>query len=198
MGIKEEDAQCFNPRTRVGCDVGDAVIMTGYVFQSTHPCGVRRAALKIKSLSQSFQSTHPCGVRHHPQSSLAHCHRFQSTHPCGVRRRYALLSILNSKFQSTHPCGVRQWLLLMQLWQPVFQSTHPCGVRLTLTTNLGSAKVSIHAPVWGATQDYEIHGLSYSVSIHAPVWGATQSDGVVWSKAGFNPRTRVGCDAKHF
>ena len=98
---------------------------------------------------------------------------FQSTHPCGVRRRYALLSILNSKFQSTHPCGVRQWLLLMQLWQPVFQSTHPCGVRLTLTTNLGSAKVSIHAPVWGATSK--------------PHRGINQ-------RHRFNPRTRVGCD----
>ena len=34
-------------------------------------------------------------------------------------------------------------------------------------------KVSIHAPVWGATKVTILRCLTFSVSIHAPVWGAT-------------------------
>ena len=33
--------------------------------------------------------------------------------------------------------------------------------------------VSIHAPVWGATNEIASDWLLYYVSIHAPVWGAT-------------------------
>ena len=37
-----------------------------------------------------------------------------------------------------------------------------------------AAGVSIHAPVWGATQFDELVTSSTEVSIHAPVWGATR------------------------
>ena len=54
--------------------------------------------------------------------------------------------------------------------------------------------VSIHAPVWGATQiDLRLFGIQ-GVSIHAPVWGATQLVKGTRSLQRFNPRTRVGCD----
>ena len=54
-----------------------------------------------------------------------------------------------------------------------FQSTHPCGVR----------------------QDNEPKDdKPLAVSIHAPVWGATPLPSKNACKAGFNPRTRVGCD----
>jgi len=33
----------------------------------------------------------------------------------------------------------------------MFQSTHPCGVRRVYECECGATKVSIHAPVWGAT-----------------------------------------------
>ena len=38
---------------------------------------------------------------------------------------------------------------------------------------LFARKVSIHAPVWGATQYIPCYVSNYGVSIHAPVWGAT-------------------------
>ena len=53
-----------------------------------------------------------------------------------------------------------------------------------------------HAPVRGATPAPDLRIRGRVVSIHAPAWGAT-----IWictctaSNAGFNPRTRVGCDA---
>ena len=35
------------------------------------------------------------------------------------------------------------------------------------------AKVSIHAPTWGATFDAAYKDELFAVSIHAPTWGAT-------------------------
>ena len=58
-----------------------------------------------------------------------------------------------------------------------FQSTHPSGVRP------GVAWVGV--PRRG-------------ISIHAPQWGATACRcAAAWSSAYFNPRTPVGCDARH-
>ena len=78
-----------------------------------------------------------------------------------------------------------------------FQSTHPCGVRPHQTKLRVVGQVSIHAPVWGATNQshvsrgermfqsthpcgvrlngYEAHLAMSIVSIHAPVWGATST-----------------------
>ena len=97
----------------------------------------------------------------------------------------------------------------------MFQSTHPCGVRHLVKGSTGFATVSIHAPVWGATQvggflwrkqcfnprtrvgcDRQIRRsvCGWAVSIHAPVWGATNVPTFRREAGGFNPRTRVGCD----
>ena len=55
-----------------------------------------------------------------------------------------------------------------------FQSTHPRGVRHNPDPGVtGRSTVSIHAPAWGAT----------GCTVLDPFMGA-----------GFNPRTRVGCD----
>ena len=102
---------CFNPRTRVGCDkcidipfpdvdvsihapvwgatlanrAGDWVFM----FQSTHPCGVRQDPTHLK-LDQMFVSIHApvWGATTMTNFAVA-INVFQSTHPCGVRRRIA-------------------------------------------------------------------------------------------------------------
>ena len=56
----------FNPRTRTGCDASPhRVVLAGFVFQSTHPYGVRRFITKRTRSAQMFQSTHPYGVRRH-------------------------------------------------------------------------------------------------------------------------------------
>ncbi len=58
----------------------------------------------------------------------------------------------------------------------VFQSTPPYGGRrLRFCSPCPRCQVSIHAPVWGATQlQHPGPGIEV-VSIHAPVWGATVS-----------------------
>ena len=78
---------CFNPRTRVGCDVKNLLKFSQKaLFQSTHPRGVRLQrhhhptkgntgfnprtrvgcdvrSLAIRNIERQFQSTHPRGVR---------------------------------------------------------------------------------------------------------------------------------------
>ena len=143
----------FNPRTHVGCDGGKsppikskyisihaptwgATIKPPYpskafVFQSTHPRGVRLYIFGIFQLTTKFQSTHPRGVRLRFVSSFVesisisihaptwgatfllplrhYLGVFQSTHPRGVRLIYLLCRQLFAEFQSTHPRGVRQF-----------------------------------------------------------------------------------------
>ena len=82
-----------------------------------------------------------------------------------------------------------------------FQSTHPRGVRPDRRSSAPDVEtVSIHAPAWGATTVFDRVRMMLEVSIHAPAWGATRGNyGIHQRKrAGFNPRTRVGCDADGF
>ena len=59
----------------------------------------------------------------------------------------------------------------------------------------GSRKVSIHAPVKGATTIRIQYGYTAEVSIHAPVKGATSSFSPLSSRSPcFNPRPREGSD----
>ena len=57
----------FNPRTREGCDIlkGAGFESDYYIFQSTHPRGVRRKTCRVTKIHCVFQSTHPRGVRQH-------------------------------------------------------------------------------------------------------------------------------------
>ena len=99
------------------------------------------------------------------------------------------------KFQSTHPCGVRPLRPFKRFDTVQFQSTHPCGVRLpAFALRFLLTIISIHAPMWGATN----HRFSHH---HPVLFQSTHPCGVrlnqiysfpFWSN--FNPRTHVGCD----
>ena len=169
----------FNPRTPVGCDSSvNLPSSAAFLFQSTHPCGVRQPALrrtfrpKIVSIhaplwgatmrqwadkpnADMFQSTHPCGVR--PSlftNSISQRARFNPRTPVGCDKRLIFRDPALFQFQSTHPCGVRQAKERLVEEAGGFQSTHPCGVRLG--------------------------GPSYSRP----------------GGKSFNPRTPVGCDSR--
>ena len=101
-----------------------------------------------------------------------------------------------------------------------FQSTHPCGVRLNCFSIFNHRWRFNPRTRVGCDQIPYDDGLSNLVSIHAPVWGATKkvsdrvNDRLFQSthpcgvrpfrfnncnlNASFNPRTRVGCDNRHF
>ena len=77
-----------------------------------------------------------------------------------------------------------------------FQSTLPRGERLYLTGAIeDAAKISIHAPAWGATLADGRRKRKVRISIHAPAWGATLRLQARQRRSGhFNPRSRVGSD----
>jgi len=190
------------------------------MFQSTHPHGVRRQARCWRYHVIQFQSTHPHGVR----LPSARCWRrrmvFQSTHPHGVRPVSRTETTLLCMFQSTHPHGVRHQRHQRLKHLRPFQSTHPHGVRHTYDfviqhlqnrfnprtrmgcdtadgrTLDGLTEVSIHAPAWGATLlVYALRILSVFQSTHPH--GVRHSNDVFFKLCkGFNPRTRMGCDAR--
>ncbi len=100
----------------------------------------------------------------------------------------------NPAFQSTRPCGARPEPVHLCVRSKMFQSTRPCGARPDTQSDKSADLVSIHAPVWGATDAYFFLGLLGFVSIHAPVWGATPILQLYGRKTCFNPRARVGRD----
>ena len=78
----------FNSRTREGCDVATVPRSSlTWLFQFTHPRGVRPSVISRWSCGSWFQFTHPRGVR--PLASQPPCAGtvFQFTHPRGVRHK---------------------------------------------------------------------------------------------------------------
>ena len=147
---------CFNPRTRVGCDVLCVLIGSAVsLFQSTHPRGVRRY-VPYRLLWDDWVSIHApaWGATRPKLFTMFKAMRFQSTHPRGVRRRFIQRNFMPLLFQSTHPRGVRRI------------ESKPAEIVVN---------VSIHAPAWGATEDLYVTMDPLPVSIHAPAWGATVS-----------------------
>ena len=116
----------------MGCDFFFFIIWrNSFLFQSTHPHGVRPQLIRLHSRRGGFQSTHPHGVRLRPapRGPTAYI-SFQSTHPHGVRQGtihrpgwYQIISIHAPTWGATGASSL-YWYTIY-----VFQSTHPHGVR---------------------------------------------------------------------
>ena len=145
---------CFNPRTRVGCDISPKTMccwMSSFNPRTRVGCdGVGEGAGRT---TRKFQSTHPRGVRLDDVGACA----------LGVA-----VSIHAPAWGATCTRVVFSPMVVM------FQSTHPRGVRLRGLRRQGHrCAVSIHAPAWGATKSQIARCPPLHVSIHAPAWGAT-------------------------
>ena len=147
--------QCFNPRTRTGCDLGTQSTPLVCMQVSIHAPARGATGARTKSASR-WTSFNP---------------RTRTGCDCPAEP----VSACRSQFQSTHPHGVRHTLSQLSANIYMFQSTHPHGVRLlSLIAPMSALSVSIHAPARGATimeatEEYLAH-----VSIHAPARGATR------------------------
>ena len=123
-----------------------------YVFQSTHPSGVRRTPPAARSARDGFQSTHPSGVRPGGgmMSSLVIQISIHAPQWGATARRPVVCS--HRKFQSTHPSGVRPRTPTSARATAYFNPRTPvgCDVRRTDAGHAPDA-ISIHAPQWGAT-----------------------------------------------
>ena len=119
---------CFNPRTRVGCDLFDwstwcynLVSIHAPVWGAT-PMAICLVWVKL------FQSTHPCGVRL-TRVDLA-LDDFVSIHApvwgATFKQKYNLW-YLSFNPRTRVGCDV---CVIIAIRDALFQSTHPCGVRL--------------------------------------------------------------------
>ena len=148
-----------------------------YLFQSTHPRGVRHNDGIYAISNEDEVSIHapawgatrprekgpPPGRSFNPRTRVGcdwavrrtgwNTRKFQSTHPRGVRPKRRPRRRPGPKFQSTHPRGVRRASATGSVEVAQFQSTHPRGVRPQVTPKVVTCR-------------------------------------------GFNPRTRVGCDRR--
>ena len=98
---------CFNPRTRMGCDIQTPSELQAWIVSIHAPAWGATLIRHTTKIKITFQSTHPHGVR---LGSLLPCLAklvFQSTHPHGVRLGLSMFPTYFHKFQSTHPHGVR-------------------------------------------------------------------------------------------
>ena len=167
----------FNPRTPVGCDSsGSPSPIHLFIFQSTHPSGVRPGVAWV-------------GV---PRRGISiHAPQWGATERFSVRAKLA-------EFQSTHPSGVRPTRPYKSRPVVGFQSTHPSGVRPEPVRwpDCRCSNFNPRTPV-GCDGHQIIPVRRRVISIHAPQWGATarrfQGSGF-WRY--FNPRTPVGCDGQ--
>ena len=164
----------FNPRTHVGCDSFPVTSLEcRFLFQSTHPRGVRLPGAWWPSC-RNWVSIHAptWGATRNPCRRRTEL-RFQSTHPRGVRLISGFFCFIATMFQSTHPRGVRPNLICFPANAPLFQSTHPRGVRPGINNQ--------HLRNFGF-QSTHPRGVRLATERFASDFYS------------FNPRTHVGCD----
>ena len=143
-----------------------------------------------------FQSTHPCGVR--PSLSINPNSRmvFQSTHPCGVRLKNVSKPVASISFNPRTRVGCDILFTLTFLYPTSFNPRTRVGCDEIVPRITIAKAVSIHAPVWGATQS--LTGINYQLmefqSTHP--CGVRRNPIACYRIICFNPRTRVGCDTK--
>ena len=142
-------ARCFNPRTYIRCDFGNAVLdFDKLEFQSTHLYKVRRLRYSAGSHTVCFNPRTYIRCDSKVERIRRQPFEFQSTHLYKVRRNGADAKLAFKTFQSTHLYKVRR--LSLPILIPCFASFNPrtyirCDV---LNGNVKlSYEVSIHAPI---------------------------------------------------
>ena len=163
--------RCFNPRTRVGCDLVLARFAPCWPVSIHAP--VWGATLKFHGI----RTPEPVSI-HAPVWGATFV--FKTCFPCNVSihapvwgaTRCVVFGVLNVGFQSTHPCGVRQ----------------------TNNAYAHEMSVSIHAPVWGATSNPKQYKVNRCFNPRTRVGCDHKRAHYRKPAQCFNPRTRVGCD----
>ena len=192
-----------------------------FMFQSTHPHGVRLWSV-VKPKEEEKVSIHAPtrGATPSPGPWTASGPSFNPRTHTGcdfIRFRISIsssVSIHAPTRGATTSDGTQRGFQAVSIHAPTrgattasggiicscaFQSTHPHGVRLrTCYLNYEPSHVSIHAPTRGATASHDLINSLRTVSIHAPTRGATSILPHDQNNLnGFNPRTHTGCDPRN-
>ena len=147
--------------------------MSQWMFQSTHPRGVRLVPQHDLHLPDGFQSTHPRGVRLIRIKNSMDVTTFQSTHPRGVRRQLNIGYKLKQGFNPRTHAGCDSFYLLMAFRNANFNPRTHAGcdlVRINITKIINSFNPRTHAGCDAISAGVT---AKFWVSIHAPTRGAT-------------------------
>ena len=142
------------------------------MFQSTHPCGVRRVIVGYRLAYKCFN----------PRTRVG----------CD---RYIVIFGDENVFQSTHPCGVRLYFFCFLNLENSFNPRTRVGCDNKHPNKKEIKEVSIHAPVWGATKRIGVDNLNAMFQSTHPCGVRLRTICAKSVSLSFNPRTRVGCDA---
>ena len=189
---------CFNPRARVGRDLGRS---------GQYPAGgvsIRAPAWGATNLTPP---TYQLGTGFNPRARVGRDTKY---------RRWAYtfetVSIRAPAWGATRTG--RRFAKRQLRFNPRARVGRDVGLTLTVTTTVVSIRapawgatrlyaadlrrpgVSIRAPAWGATRQAHAQAACCNVSIRAPAWGATRNGcGLGCCRCCFNPRARVGRDS---
>ena len=120
-----------------------------------------------------FQSTHPRGVRHRTSFYTVLQSVFQSTHPRGVRRPYSLALFVGNHFNPRTRVGCDFLFVALPRNTGNFNprtrvGCDPCGSHLLRSVCNFNPRTRV-----GCDADTPRRYQNNRISIHAPAWGAT-------------------------
>ena len=175
-GQPPQRSACFNPRTRVGCDVIFRGHHDGQRGVSIHaPAWGATSSTAQPTFKVQFQSTHPRGVRRCLRRMGRHYRRgFNPRTRVGCDRVMVRNRRRRLPFQSTHPRGVRQGLYVLRIHR---------GNGFNPRTRVGCDAMDVRTlhPATCFNPRTRV-GCDIAHKIRRS------------SMDCFNPRTRVGCD----
>ncbi len=168
----------FNPRSRVGSDSGSSLSPSEVHLVSIHAPGWGGSHDPKQLKADILVSIHApaWGATIRLFNTTCKFTKFQSTLPRGERLSDAALKMAQAKFQSTLPRGERLLKLLRCLTLLLFQSTLPRGERLLMMQTIRLFK-------------------RFQSTLPR---GERLKRGIIFRDKfrSFNPRSRVGSDAK--
>ncbi len=165
----------FNPRAPAGRDLSSLLEGEGEGVSIHAPLrgATPSPAPQVVPIA-GFNPRAPAGRDFRHPAAEGDVLQFQSTRPCGARLKPVGLVVDFPMFQSTRPCGARPIRTPLVTRDFVFQSTRPCGARRQgYLRPMRKIRVSIHAPLRGATWVMFLLSSVEAVSIHATLRGAT-------------------------
>ena len=191
-------ASDFNPRTRVGCDLGFSTCDHPLNVISIHApaWGATRIATALNvTLRISIHAPAWGATSYNPDLYVIfaisiHAPAWGATLLEFSRRSNHWNFNPRTRVGCDQDCteGLRK-ICCISIHAPAW------GATLLVMILYRTEPISIHAPAWGATSYNPDLYVIFAISIHAPAWGATLLEFSRRSNHwNFNPRTRVGCD----
>ena len=158
--------------------------------------GTEAGAATTGGNSPSFRSALPCGERRDVAPSEVPCGLFRSALPCGERHTSPRFSRDQNGFDPRSPAGSDCLHFLSIGTLSRFDPRSPAGSDEAKLWAFEQLKVSIRAPLRGATTVVRGPDRGRAVSIRAPLRGATLKTTVIeTAKASF--RSALPCGERH-